>query len=46
MTLQARITRLEAQRGANLLTEGERDAAIDRYADTHIARSATPSRWL
>lgn len=37
MTLQSRITRLEAQPGANFLTEGEREAAINRYADTHRA---------
>lgn len=44
MTLQSRITRLEARNGASLLTESERESAIERYADTHRAiGSAFPS---
>ncbi len=37
MTLQSRITRLEAQHRASFVTESEREAAIERYADTHAA---------
>lgn len=37
MTLQSRITRLEVQNGASFLTESDREAAIERYADMHPA---------
>ncbi len=37
MTLQARLARLEAVAGEAWLTQAERDAAAERYADTYRA---------
>lgn len=44
MTLQTRLARLEASGDEAWLTEAERDAAADRYADTFRASAgAFPS---
>lgn len=44
MTLQNRLARLEAGSGEAWLTEAERDAAAERYADTfHASAGAFPA---